>query len=156
MWILVADSSRARIFDATRKFSAPGEFEFSKFSEVDDLVNARGRARNQDINTDKPGRMADRTGRGDATTGQRSAVGGKEEPKETEAKAFAQRVNDRLEDAANDGDYDEVVVIAAPRFLGMLRDSRASQVDSMVIEEIGKDFTKLSAHDLKDRLPELL
>jgi protein required for attachment to host cells len=156
MWILVADSSRARIFDATRKFSAPGEFEFSEFSEVDDLVNARGRARNQDINTDKPGRMADRTGRGGTGTGQRSAVGGKEEPKETEAKAFAQRVNDRLEQAANDGDYDELVVIAAPKFLGMLRDSRPSQIDSMIVEEIGKDFTKMSAHDLQGRLPELL
>ena len=64
MWILVADSSRARFFDASKKFSAPGEFEFSEFSEIDDLVNARGRARNQDINTDRPGRMADRTGRG--------------------------------------------------------------------------------------------
>ena len=155
MWILVADSSRARIFDATRKFSSPGEFEFSEFSEVDDLVNARGRARNQDIDTDKPGRMVDKTSAG-AGGGQRSAVGGKEEPKETEAKAFAQRVGDHLQQGLNDNSFDELVVIAAPKFLGMLRDAIPSQVKSKVVEEISKDFTKMSEHDLQGRLPELL
>lgn len=154
MWILVADSSRARVFNANRKFSAPGEFEFNEFDEIEDLVNDRGRARNQDINTDRPGRMAD-PGAG-LGGGQRSAVGGKEEPKETEAKAFAGRVAGHLEDGVNDGSYDELVVIAAPKFLGMLRDAISSQVQDKVIEELGKDFTKMSAHDLQGRLPDLL
>ena len=155
MWILVADSSRARFFDANRKFSAPGEFEFSEFSEVNDLVNSWGRAKNQDINTDKPGRMADRTGRG-GSGAQRSAVGGREEPKETEAKAFAQRVADELEEKLNENAYDELVLVAAPKFLGMLRDAIGAQVKGAVIEEISKDFTKMSAHDLQGRLPEVM
>jgi protein required for attachment to host cells len=155
MWILVADSSRARIFSGTRKFTSPGEFEFSKFSEIDDLVNAWGRARNQDIDTDKPGRMVDRNSAG-AGGGQRSAVGGREEPKETEAKAFAQRVGEYLQDGLNDGSFDELVVVAAPKFLGMLRDAIPSQVQNTVVEEISKDFTKMSAHDLEGRLPELI
>ena len=83
-------------------------------------------------------------------------MGGKEEPKETEAKAFAQRVADELEQNLNENVYDELVLIAAPKFLGMLRDAISSQVRDTVTDEIGKDFTKMSSHDLEGRLPELL
>ncbi|MFW6058267.1 MAG: host attachment protein [Persicimonas sp.] len=155
MWILVADASRARFFEGKRTFSAPDEFEFGPLELIDKLSNEDARARNQDLETDRPGRFHDRTGSG-------KAVGGKsgwepaEEPKTHEARAFAKRLAERVGKGLHEGHFDELVVAAPPKFLGLYRDAASTTLEQATICEIGKDLTKTSAHELCDRLPDLM
>ena len=155
MWILIADASRARLFDGTKKYSSPGEFEFTEFSEANDWANPYGRAKNQDIDTDDPGRMVDRSGAGEGIGG-KSKLEPREEPKDVEARQFAQQLADELDEAREGGQFGELALIAPPKFLGWLRDAISPQTQNTVSAEIDKDFSKLSLHDLKQRLPDLL
>ncbi len=155
MWILVADASRARLFEGKRTFSAPDEFEFGPLELIDKLGNEAARARNQELETDRPGRFHDRTGSG-------KAVGGKsgweptEEPKTHEARAFAKRLAERVGKGLHEGRFDELVVAAPPKFLGMYRDAASTTVEKATICEIPKDLAKTSPQELCERLPELM
>lgn len=155
MWILVADSSRARIFDASRAFQAPGDFTFERFEEVADLAGPWARAQNLEIDTDRPGRRSDKTAKA-PNSGQRSAVGQRYEPKEFEARAFARRVSKHLDEAAGRELFDELVVVAGPAFLGMLREAMPARVAGRCVDEVRKDFSWLASHEIRARLPELI
>lgn len=155
MWILVADASRARLFEGKRTFSAPDEFEFGPLELIDELGNEDGRARNQELETDRPGRFHDRTGSGKGV-GAKSGWEPAEEPKTHQARAFARSLAERVEKNLHDGHFDELVVAAPPKFLGLYRDVASPTLTQATICEIDKDLTKISAHDLCDRLPDLM
>lgn len=55
---------------------------------------------------------------------------------------FARRISRRLEALRRDTGYDEVVVIAAPRFLGMLRSTLTGSVRDLVSREIPQDLVR--------------
>src|SRR5882724_13483547 len=82
-WVIVADASRARIFE-TRALGRG-------LREIEDLVNPNGRARSSDLLSDAGGRTYSNTGARSGKTQPRS------DPVEHEVEVFAKRLADRIE-----------------------------------------------------------
>ena len=53
------------------------------------------------------------------------------------------------------GDFDQLVVVAAPQMLGDLRQAFPEGLRKVIVAEIAKDFTKLPAHELRDAIRKL-
>lgn len=72
--------------------------------------------------------------------------------KEHTAEAFARRVAAYLEAAMHRGLYDELRIVAAPRFLGLLRKSLHKEVAKRVGDELVKDLVHLVNGDIAARV----
>jgi protein required for attachment to host cells len=62
---------------------------------------------------------------------------------------LARRVGDYLEKARTDHRYDQLVVIAPPKFLGALRKEMGKEVEKLVAGEASKDLSSLSQRELE-------
>lgn len=141
-WVVVADSSRARIF--TAKTST------SPLDELETLAHPEGRLHEQDISSDLPGKDKGSGGGGghayqDETT-----------PKEQEAINFAKRVSAHINDAFNANKFHRLVIVAAPAFLGELRNQLSDQVNKLVCFDLNKNITLQSAEEIRNHLPKSL
>ena len=142
LWILVADSSRARIF-TTESAKAP-------LIELKELEHAESRMHERDLTSDLPGRSYDSVGLGRHDMEPSTAV------KEIEAQAFAREVAAYLEDGVKQKRCNRLVIAAAPAFLGLLRDKVSQRIRSIVRYEFDKNFTQLTAQQIRALLPERL
>ena len=141
-WILVADSAHARLFNA--------ETAKSTLNEIESMIHPEARQHEQKLTSDLPGRQA-----GGATYSHHS-VGGKTEPKEYEAVEFARDICRYLEAAYNAQKFSQLIVIAAPTFLGNLRKEMSSNVAKLVTLEIDKDIVKQDVDSIRSHLPTIL
>jgi protein required for attachment to host cells len=137
-WIAVADKNRCRIFEQANR-NGPLE-------EIVDLVAPATRLKNQDINSDRPGRAFDSAGQG------RHAMGSSVEPVEQEAIRFAKEVAVKLDSGRQQNSFGRLYVIAEPRFLGYLRQNYTRSLKDTIAAEIDKDWTTQSAEQIRDRL----
>ena len=137
-WIIVAESSRARIF-ATENPRAP-------MHEVEDIVHPEGRLRAQDLRSDRPTRVFDSKGQG------RHAVESEVEPRHQEAINFARRIADRIEDARLSGRFDELVLVAPPAFLGLLRNNLSAHAMKRVVQSINKNLAQLDEAQIREHV----
>ncbi|MEJ2061306.1 MAG: host attachment protein [Gammaproteobacteria bacterium] len=138
-WILVADASRARVFRA--------ESPTGGLIEIEDFTHPEARSHDQELTSDLPGRAFDSMG------ANRHAMEQQTEPKKEEALVFARELGARLEAACESGDYDKLYVIAAPAFLGMLRDALGKGTRGVVAQELDKDLTWQTAEEVRGHLP---
>ncbi len=129
-WVVVADACRARIFE-TRALGRG-------LQEIEDMTNPLGRAHSSEL-------LADAGGRTYASAGARQGhtTQPRTDPVEHEVEMFAKRLADRLEKARCDGRFEQLYVIAAPRFLGLLREKRGKEIERLVQREIAKDIAQL-------------
>lgn len=140
-WILVADNSRARIFTA--------ETPSSPLEEIDDLSHSEGRLHDREMTTDLPGKIKS-AGAGGHTFEQPT------DPKKHEAEVFAHSVAHYLEEAHNANKFKQLLIIADPSFLGLLRNQLSEQIKKLVSFELDKNITKHSVEDIRQHLPEHL
>ena len=141
-WILVAESSRARIFSVASS-SGP-------LVEIETLAHPEGREHEQDMTSDLPGHDSDKTGAG------RHAFADETEPKEQEVINFAKRIAHHLDAARTSGNLTRLIVIAAPAFLGTLRGELNPQTSKLIIHEVDKNLSQHSADDIRHHLPEFI
>jgi protein required for attachment to host cells len=141
-WVVVADSSRARIF-AVDQPRGP-------LQELDILAHPEARLHEQELTTDLPGRAFDSGGEG------RHAMGQGVSPKEQEALRFAKRTADYLEAARVEGRFDKLILVAAPRFLGQLRQQFSPPAAAAIVQEIAKNLAQQPADEIRQHLPERL
>jgi protein required for attachment to host cells len=97
-----------------------------RLQEVEDLVHGAARTRARDLSADRPGRSFDSHGQG------RHAMEPETDAKRHEAEVFAKQVADRIERARIEDEFDELVLIAAPEFLGLLRKSLSTTTDGLL------------------------
>lgn len=74
------------------------------------------------------------------------------DPVREEERAFARRIARLLEERCLEDDFDRLVLFAAPRMLGDLRDAMTESVRKFIIAEIDKDLTKLSGNALREEI----
>jgi protein required for attachment to host cells len=142
MWIIAADSTACRIFVA----DSPA----AQLREIEVLSNPQGRLREQDLVSDLPGRTFDSAGPG------RHAKEVEVGPKKHEAVLFAGRVVERLEAGRVRHEFDKLAIVAAPEFLGLLRDKLTPPLRALVLHEIDKNVSRLDPKEIRSRLPERL
>ena len=140
-WILVADSTRARIFSA----DSPS----SSLEEIEDFSHTEGRLHDRDMTSDLPGKIKSVGGGGHAFE---QAT----DPKQHEADNFAHLVTHYLEDAHNANRFEQLLIIAAPTFLGLLRNHLPEQIKQRVCFELDKDLTTMNASTIREHLPKFI
>ncbi|HFD78794.1 MAG TPA: host attachment protein [Gammaproteobacteria bacterium] len=145
IWILVAESSRAKLYKADNR-KAP-------LTEVEALVHPAGRLHEGDLVSDRPG--SDPGTPGGQGQG-RHVVDNKISAKQAEDIDFARYLARHLDQGRIDGAYDELVLIAPPAFLGLLRNSINKEVMERVSEQIDKNLVQQSPEALREQISVLL
>jgi len=140
-WILVADNSRVRIFTA--------DTPTSPLEEIEGIAHTEARLHDREITSDLPGKIKS-SGAGGHTFEQPT------DPKKHEAEVFAHSVAQHLEEAHNANKFRQLLIIAEPSFLGLLRNQLSEQIKKLVSFELDKNITKHSAADIRQHLPEHL
>ena len=141
-WVIVASAARARIFEEAGRTKP--------WDEVMDLVNSDGRLLRQDMISDKPGRVVD------GARGQHHTMDPAADPKEEAARSFARELAEELKSALNDRRCEQLILVAPPHFLGLLREQADDRLARAVKAEITKDLTREDAASLRAHVAELL
>ncbi|MFQ5508175.1 MAG: host attachment protein [Leptospirillia bacterium] len=137
-WILVADSSRARIFAKNGR---------AELTEEAGLIHPESRLHEQELTSDLPGRGSSGMG------GERHGVASQVLPKRHEAITFSKQVTHTLEAARTEGRFSRLMVVAPPAFLGMLRDAFSHPLSAMVSHEVNKNLVQMRPRELREHLP---
>lgn len=140
-WIVVADQGRARFFTTASPRGA--------LLEVGALEHAAARERSRELTSDRPGRSFDSAGTG------RHAMSSPVEPRKQEAIRFARQIADYLHKAYNEGRCDELLLVAGPEFLGLLREQLGSAI-GFRINELEKNLGQYDPQEIRTHLPERL
>jgi len=134
-WVVVADESQAIVYARERK-SGP-------MHELFRLENADGRKKPGELVSDRGGRAFDSFG-----TGRHAMANEKDGPKRHVAAQFAKQIAERIGKAVHNGRCRGYALVAAPRFLGVLRDAVATTCHvepykTVAKEMVGKDTNVL-------------
>ena len=141
--IVVADQAEARFFD-TLGFARPLRF-------VASLTNPAAHLRDQDLTSDRPGRIFNSSAgpgrRRGATT--RHATGGEHAPRRHATHLFARRVAKELDRARRAGRFERILLVAAPAFLGELRAAFPSALQPYIAATVAKDIVHHAEEDIR-------
>jgi protein required for attachment to host cells len=142
MWIVVANSSMARIMAAPTP-DGP-------LIELECLSHAAGRVPEQQLVSDRPGRSHDAAGVA------RHAMETEVTPRQEESIRFADEIAERLRKAHAAREFGALTIVAAPRFLGLLRERIGPAVRRSLTGTLDKDLAMLPIEEIRARLPEKL
>lgn len=126
-WIIVADEATAEVYEQDKKYS-PVRKAF-------ELHNDIAKKKVGDIISDRGGRSFDSFGKGRHTMAKE-----KSGPKTKGSVVFGKVIADRITAALNSGEISEFGLIAAPRFLGVLRKSLGGAHGSQPCLTISKEI----------------
>lgn len=141
-WVLAADSSQAKILRADNRVGP--------LVIIEELEHPESRKRDIELYSDQPGRAFDSAGQG------RHAMENEVDAKKEESIRFARSLCEKLRQAANEKSYDKLYILAAPAFLGELRDCLDHHVRSLVAGEVAKDVVKQNPEEIRKKLPDFL
>lgn len=125
-WIIVANQSEAQFYSRDKKNSP--------LQRVSTMEADAGQKKAGELTSDRDGRSFDSHGQGRHAFSKE-----KTGPKQHEAEIFANRIASRIITAKQQGDFSELVLIAAPRFLGTLRKSLSVSHGTASDRDIDKD-----------------
>ena len=136
-WILVTNASSGRILRNT----GPNK----GLEMVKEFDHPQSREKNSDLVTDRPGHnQGHGNGHGSyvpATT-----------PKEHEADIFALELARELETGRVAKEYERLVLVAPPAFLGQLNQRLNAPVKALVSDKLEKDYTRATNKELAQHL----
>jgi protein required for attachment to host cells len=135
-WIVVAHRAGARIIEHTR----------SGLQLVSEIEHAAGRLKDNEMGSDRPGRAFSSAGTG------RSAYSPRETAHDHAAHTFANELAQTLRAARNEHRFERLVLVAEPRFLGMLRGALDDATAALIHDEVHKDLAHVPLHDFQSHL----
>lgn len=141
-WVLAADGSYAKILQADGR-SAP-------LTLLEELEHPEARMKNGDLISDSAGRSFDSGGQG------RHAMEPQTDAKSAESQRFARGLCDKLRQAALQNRFEKLYILAAPSFLGTLRECLDANVKGRIAGEVAKDVAKQTAEGIRAKLPDFL
>ncbi len=137
-WICVADAGHLRILKST----GPG-------TPVERLVEeTHSRDHDKDF-ADKPGRAFE------SADASRHGMESGEGPARRDKRDTAAVIGKRLSDHAQKDDFQRLILVAPPQFMGDLRKHLSSKAAAAIIAEVDKDLTRESDSAIRDRLAEV-
>ena len=137
VYVIVADSARARILSS--------EAGSNSLVENSDLVHPESRLRQQDLVSDASGSEAGGFGN--------HSMGHEKSAKDHAARDFARQVVTEIEHIHGSGEIGRLYLVAAPRFLGMLRELLGKPCRDLIAGEIDKDLVRHGIDDIRAHLP---
>lgn len=142
IWVVIAESARARIFFLTQ----PG----GKITEVADLSHPEARLHDAELTSDAPGRSFDSHGEG------RHGMEPSTAPKEREARTFAAEICRFVDQGLSERRFESLVLMAPPKFLGHLRHAMGPAARSAVAAELDKNLLSADEETILREASELL
>lgn len=139
IWVLVADGSAAHIY--------AGKHRRASLELVDSLSHKASRLHTRELLTDAPGRVHDRFGPG------RHSIDSGDQVKAEEKQRFAREITAHLAEAQRQKKFSQLVVMAAPAFLGVLREAFSKPLAAAVIAEVAKDLVSHDAVTIQEHVP---
>lgn len=133
VWILVADSARARILSAS---------DPRVVSELADYAHPQSRQHDRDLTSDQPGRSFDSSGQG------RHAMEPEQSAHEHEADAFAAELAQALDEGRAAHRFQRLVLIAPPAFLGRVRHHLPKATAQTIATQIDKNLVQSSPDEV--------
>lgn len=137
-WVLVAESSRAKLYAV--------DGNVAPLSELEDLVHPAGRMHEGDLVSDRAGNDGGSIGQG------RHVMDDKTSAREYEKIEFARQLAERLDAGCNSGCFERLVLIAPPGFLGLLRDKLSKKVTDRLYKQIDKNLVQKPAEVVREHL----
>ena len=141
-WLVVADNSKARIFSVDSRM---GPIE-----EIESIMHTEARLHEQEMTSDLPGRSNGQGGAGG------HAYQDEVSPKEQENINFARKIANELDAARKNNKFKQFILVAAPGFLGNLRNQLNTQTQKLACFELAKNLSHLTAKEIRGHLPERL
>lgn len=139
-WVVVADNCQARIYRVVK---------FPKIEEIAFHEHPESRLRNQDLISTRPGHGSQSTGSG------AYSYQSENEPRHLEASKFATDLVSVLSTALKNNEFNRLYVIAAPSFLGLLRQHISPEVQKTIVAEGAKEFSNSDLARVEHYLTEL-
>jgi len=137
--VVVADAGRARIFSTPRLGST--------LKSRKDLINPLSKQKEQELTSDRSGHTISPSGTG-------HTMSNKAIFKEREAHQFAKGIINELEETHQIDHFDKLFLVAAPRFLGHLRQEMSQELQQLVTGELAKDFSLMTEQEIQKHLYE--
>jgi protein required for attachment to host cells len=152
IWVLVADEALARIL----RWPEEGD----ELEDVEAITDPAAHLREGEFERDSAGRRAGSAPQGSRQGTQQHRLRGTssitasagEEDLHLEGQSFAKRVASHLAEAWRQKRFDELRIVAAPRFLGYLRKELDPHVKAAVSDELSKDLIHEGNSALSKRL----
>ncbi|SEQ01950.1 Protein required for attachment to host cells [Devosia sp. YR412] len=139
-WVLIADGAQARVLE----HHGPGK----GLKQVEGLDWAIEPLQAQDIVSDRPGSKSG--------TGTHGGFEAKTDPVAYRETEFVKSVAATLDRHQQKGDFDRLVIAAAPIALGDLRKAISAAVQKTVVAELNKDLTNTPTAQLDKHLDGIL
>ncbi len=139
-WVLITDAARARLFEISAQ---DGMAEVACFSNPE----RRTVTHDRDVNDRLPRTQ-------DSHSAHRHAIQPHTTLREKAEQQFARAVAEQLEDGAERKQYEHLILVAPPRFLGVLREHLPEALSKRVVGEIQHDLVSASTQELNERLRE--
>jgi protein required for attachment to host cells len=144
-WIVAANAGGAKFFSQAGLREVP--------QEIAELQHPEGRAHEIDLETDvlgerSPARKRDGTGMPRVE----STYQPYQTPRQHENERFARQVAAYLKKAHDEGRFTQLVLMASPEFLALLRKVLDHHVVAAVRVELHKDYTKLKPTELREQV----
>jgi len=145
--VVVADQGEARYYELT-----------DTLHFIRKTTHPQAHMRDRELVSDRPGRLFDHA---NLTGGRRGGVahhatGGENTPRKVEASKFAHQIVEDLDTDRLHGQYDRLVVVSGPAFLGLLRSNMPKALQAAVVLEVEKDLVHSTDQAIRDHIPRLL
>ena len=137
-WILIADGARARVIESAG--SGHG------LAEVKGLDLRADHRPSHEIMSDRPPRSHESVGPA------RHAVEPRTDPHRELKRTFAHLLAQVLDERLARHEFDRLVLVAPPQFLGDLRNALSNKLRAALIGELAKDLIKLPDSELASHL----
>jgi len=142
VWILLANAEKATIYTASER-----DYHFSL---VQKLSHSESRLKSSDLVSDKPGHY--QKNESDIRGSFNLAV----DHKILEITRFAKEICKVLESGRTSNAYESIIIIAEPRFYGLINKNATKHVRNLIKYHYPKDYTHYSEHKLKEELQSIL
>jgi len=140
-WYLVAHRSGARVFEDR------GDGDIPHCIQAFD--RPEGRLKGREIESSRPGRLFS------LSSSEKHAVGAHVDARDTLAQEFAKKLASLLHDSRSRQEFDRLVLVAEPRFLGRLRGAMDEATLKYVAGTSATELWDFEAPDLPQKLLEL-
>lgn len=135
-WVLVANSSEARIFSYKQK---------AEFKLINQLEHPESRKKGSELASDRPGHAQSKgTGHG--------AMVSSSDPKQFEAEKFAQTIAKHLDAGRKDNQYTDIILVANSHFNGLINKMLDDNTRKLVTQKVDKDYTRATERELPGML----
>lgn len=136
-WIVVADSHKAFLFKKTN-------------SQKSDLALIHQLKAELDENHNQPGRTFNSTGK------VRHSIEPHTDPRDVEKYNFAHLISGFLDDIFKHTSFDNLILIAPPKILGMIDKELAKQIHKKLTHKLSKDIVDMKLNDMHHYVEEVI